>query len=200
MTENPFCVTPDDLLDAVAAAMQRGRFRHAPVVASDRRVLGIVSDRDLREHKGYLGSTKVSAVLSEPAIAVRPEDQIEDAAQIMIERQIGALPVVDSEQRVIGIVTTTDLLRALLDGIGGAEAVRIDLGDVGTHTGLADAVRAIQDAGGTVLSIGTGAVSEDSPRRFYVRVPAAGAARARSALQAAGFAAERLPATAMKER
>jgi acetoin utilization protein AcuB len=202
MTENPFCATPEDLLDAVAAAMQRGRFRHVPVVASDRRVLGVVSDRDLREQKGYWSSTKVSAVLSEPAVAVRPEDPIEDAAQTMLERKIGALPVVDREQRVVGIVTTTDLLRAMLDSIGGAEAVRIDLGLAGDRTGLADAVRTIEGAGGTVLSVGTGAVGEDSPRRFYVRVPAAGAARALGALQAGGFAAtaERVQATAPKER
>lgn len=202
MTENPFYVTPGDLLDAVAAAMQRGRFRHVPVVDSDRRVLGIVSDRDLREQKGYWSSTKVSAVISEPAIAVCPEDPIEDAAQIMLERQISALPVVDREQRVIGIVTTTDLLRALLDGIGGAAAVRIDLGVAGDRIELADAVRTIEGAGGTVLSIGTGAVGEGSPRRFYVRVLATGAARARSALEAGGFTAstERLQATARKER
>ena len=111
MTEKPYCVTPDDLLDAVAAAMQRGRFRHAPVVARDGRLVGVVSDRDLREQKGYLGSTKVSAVLSEPAITVRPEDSIEDAAHIMLERQIGALPVIDREERVVGIVTTTDVCR-----------------------------------------------------------------------------------------
>ena len=120
MTKNPFCVTGDDLLETVADAMRRGRFRHAPVIASDRRVLGIVSERDLREQKGYLSSTKVSAALTEPAITVRADDPIEHAAHIMLERQIGALPVVDAEQRVVGIVTTTDLLRAFLDAAGGA--------------------------------------------------------------------------------
>jgi CBS-domain-containing membrane protein len=52
------CVTPGDLLDAVAAAVQQGRFRHIPVVASDGRLLGIVSDRDLREQKGYWSSSR----------------------------------------------------------------------------------------------------------------------------------------------
>src|SRR5262245_3831827 len=71
MTHNPFCVQPNDMLEAVADAMQRGRFRHAPVVASDRRVIGMVTERDLREQKGYWSSTRVSAALSEPAITVR---------------------------------------------------------------------------------------------------------------------------------
>lgn len=124
MSENPFCAQPNDMLQAVADAMQRGRFRHAPVVAPDRRVIGMVTERDLREQKGYWSSTKVSAALSEPAITVRADDRIEHAAQIMLERQIGALPVVDSDQRVVGIVTTSDMLRAFLDCLGGADAVR----------------------------------------------------------------------------
>jgi acetoin utilization protein AcuB len=201
MTKNPLCVTADDLLDQVAAAMERGRFRHAPVVAGDRRLLGIVSDRDLRGQKGYLSSTKVTAVLSEPAHAIRPEDPIEHAAQLMLEHQIGALPVVDGEQRVVGIVTTTDLIRAFLDALGGAEAGRIDLGVARTPTGVADAVRAIEKAGATVLGIGTSAVAEGSPRRFHIRVPPADVARSLDALRAAGLAipAEGAPATAATE-
>ena len=124
MTENPFCAQPDDMLEAVAEAMRRGRFRHAPVISPDRRVIGMVTERDLREQKGYLSSTKVTAVVSEPAITVCADDPIARAAQIMLERQIGALPVVDGEQRILGIVSTTDVLRAFLDCVGGADPIR----------------------------------------------------------------------------
>jgi acetoin utilization protein AcuB len=118
MTEKPFCTRADELLERVWAAMREGRFRHVPVVSGDGRVLGMVSERDVREQKGYLSSTKVTAVLSEPAITVRAEDRVEDAAKLMLERQTGALPVVDAEQRVVGIVTTSDVLRAFLDRDG----------------------------------------------------------------------------------
>jgi acetoin utilization protein AcuB len=120
MTRKPFVVQQDDLLQVVTDAMQRGCFRHAPVVTCDGGVIGMVSDRDIREQKGYLSSTRVSAALTEPAITVRPEDSIEQAARIMLDRQIRALPVVDAEQRLVGIITTTDLLRAFVDFVGHA--------------------------------------------------------------------------------
>lgn len=188
MTRTPYCVTGEDLLITVAAAMQEGRFRHAPVVTSDGRLLGIVSDRDLREQKGYLSSTKVTAVISEPPIAVRPDDLIEDAAQTMLERQIGALPVIDDAQRVIGILTATDLLRGLLHAVGSDEGIRIDMTVPKSEPlALTDAVAAIERAGGAVLSIGT--VGDDGPaaRRCFVRVTPASAARARTALDQMGL-------------
>ena len=124
MTANPFCAQPDDLLEVVADAMRRGRFRHAPVIAGDRRVIGMITERELREQKGYWRTTKVTGALSEPAITVRADDSITAAAQIMLERQIGALPVVDGEQRIVGIVTTSDLLRALIECVSSAASTR----------------------------------------------------------------------------
>jgi CBS domain-containing protein len=116
MTEEPYCAGVDDHLDAVSAAMERGRFRHVPVVDAEGRLIGIVTDRDLRRHTGYLDTTKVSAAISEPAVAVGRHDSIHDAAQILLDRRIGGLPVIDGERRVIGILTTSDLLRGLLNG------------------------------------------------------------------------------------
>lgn len=190
MTENPWCAAADDLLDVVAAAMARGRFRHVPVVDGEHRLIGIVTDRDLREQKGYLEATKVSAVISEPAVAVGPDDPIEEAAQILLERKIGGLPVIDGGRRVVGILTTSDLLRGMLHAIGGAEGtVRIDLDAAAPGTGFADAVRTIEGAGATVLGLGTYGGGEDCPRRFFVRIPANGAARALEALRTSGTAA-----------
>ena len=188
MTEKPFCANASDLLDMVAAAMEHGRFRHAPVVDAERRLVGMVSDRDLREQKGYLGATKVSAVISEPAIAVGPDDPIEEAAQILLERKIGGLPVIDAERRVVGILTTSDLLRGVLHGIGGTEGtVRIDFEFSTPEQGFAEPVRAIELAGGTVLGLGTFQASDDHPRRFFVRVPTRDAERAAAALREGGF-------------
>jgi acetoin utilization protein AcuB len=124
MTPAPRCATEDALLASVAEAMHAGRFRQVPVIDGDGRLLGIVTQRDIAEHKGYLDSTKVSAALTEPAVSIRPEDPIELAARILLERKIGGLPVVDEERRVLGIITTTDLLRGLLEKTGGTEGRR----------------------------------------------------------------------------
>src|SRR5207344_1472405 len=77
MHEKPYCVTGNDRLDDVARAMAEGQFRHAPVVDGDGLLVGMVSDRDIREHKGHLPTTRVSAAMVEPAITIGPDDPIE---------------------------------------------------------------------------------------------------------------------------
>jgi acetoin utilization protein AcuB len=124
MTRAPRCAAEDERLDSVVEAMHAGRFRQVPVVDGAGHLLGILTQRDIAEHKGYLDTTKVSAAMREPALSIRPEDPIEVAAQILLDRKIGGLPVVDEERRVLGIITTTDLLRGLLSRMGGAEGQR----------------------------------------------------------------------------
>jgi acetoin utilization protein AcuB len=190
MTPAPFCATMNDLIDTVATAMQRGGFRHVPVVDADGRLIGILTDGDLREQKGYLSVTKVSAALSEPAIAVTPDDPLERATQMLLDRRIRGLPVIDAERRVVGILTTTDLLRGLLSGIGGSEGTaRIDVSLPEPGRGFAEVVRAIEAAGGAVLGLGVINTGTSPAQRFFVSVSAGSAAQALSAVQAAGFTA-----------
>lgn len=189
MTAPPYCVTADCRLDAVAEAMERGRFRQVPVVDGDGRLIGIVTDRDLRQHLGYLASTKVSGAMTEPAIAVQPDDPIEHAARILFEHKVGGLPVVDREGRVVGVLTTSDLLRGFLHGVGGAEHTgRIDFRFANPAQGFAEAVRVVEAAGGAVLALGTfDAAGDGSAPCFFVRVAAPSVERAAAALRAAGF-------------
>lgn len=175
MTENPYCVTPEDRLDEVAAVMRDRGFRHAPVVDRDGRLLGMLSERDLREHKGALQATRVSAAMSEPPVAVGPEEPIEQAARTMLKRQIGALPVVGADGRVVGIVTSSDLLRGFVDGsAAGEHTTRIDFRFTTPTQRFADAVKAVEGAGGTVLGLGTFKATADGSdsRRFYIRLTA----------------------------
>jgi acetoin utilization protein AcuB len=119
--------TTESCHDAVAR-MFRNRVRHLPVVGSDRRLVGIVTDRDLRhllftpEFSRALGQVpveellrqmRVDRVMSTPPITVGPDDDLEMAARTMLEDKVGSLPVVDGGQ-VIGIVTETDLLRRIV--------------------------------------------------------------------------------------
>jgi acetoin utilization protein AcuB len=79
-------------------------------------LVGIITDRDLRHHDGYLESTLVDAAMTSSPLVTHPEEAAEKAAKVMIERKIGALPVVQ-DGRVVGIISTTDLLKALLNVI-----------------------------------------------------------------------------------
>ena len=187
MTAQPYSAKSDDLIEAVAGAMQRGRFRHVPVVDADGKLIGIVTDGDLREHKGYLAVTKVSAVLSQPAIAIGPDEPIERAAQLLLSRGIRGLPVIDATGRVLGIVTTSDLLRGLLGGTGPSEGTtRIELNVRPKDGGFAEVVRAIEQAGGVIVGLGTRNAG-DGPR-YSVSVASATAAQALEAVRASGFA------------
>ena len=63
MTKDPVTVTGDDLLIQGRLKMQKGGFRRIPVV-SDGQLVGMITDRDLREHAGYLDRTEVKAAMS----------------------------------------------------------------------------------------------------------------------------------------
>ena len=113
MTKDPVCVTPVDTLEKASHLMATGGFRQLPVI-EDGHLVGIVTDRDLRSHGGYYGSTLVSAAMTSSPFTLSPDDSAESAAQLIIEHKIGSLPVVQSG-RVVGIVSRSDLLRALLN-------------------------------------------------------------------------------------
>lgn len=115
MTPNPQTVRPSDMLAQVEGKMREARFRRVPVTDEHGKLVGIVSDGDLREHVGYLATTRVTAAMSENPITVSTEAAVETAAQLMIWHKLGGLPVVDADGALVGIITESDLLHALID-------------------------------------------------------------------------------------
>ncbi|MFZ0246241.1 CBS domain-containing protein [Candidatus Binatus sp.] len=121
MTSDPIVINPDDTLANAKAIMDDGRFRRLPVVESGR-LVGILTERDIREHTGYLGSTRVNAAMRTALITVTPFNTVEDAARLMLKHKIGGLPIV-ADGKLVGIVTTSDLLRAFLLVVAGASQI-----------------------------------------------------------------------------
>lgn len=113
MTPDPVTIDQHDTLSKAKTIMDAGRFRRVPVMG-DGRLVGIVTERDLREYTGYLESTRVTAAMRTPLITVTPYNTVEDAALLMLKHKIGGLPIV-SDGTLVGIVTTTDLLKAFLN-------------------------------------------------------------------------------------
>lgn len=112
MTYGAATVSTHDTLQTAADLMRNGGFRRVPVV-DDGKLVGIVSDRDVRAHTGYLESTKVTAAMTAELQTVTPRMSVEDAARLMIEHKIGGLPVVE-DGKLVGMITTTDVLKAFL--------------------------------------------------------------------------------------
>jgi acetoin utilization protein AcuB len=112
MSAEPVTISSDATLAKAKALMDTGRFRRLPVVENGR-LVGILTERDLREHVGYLEVTRASAVMKTRLITVAPHDPVEEAARIMVKHKIGGLPVLQGG-KLVGIVTASDLLNALV--------------------------------------------------------------------------------------
>ena len=89
--------------------LDRHRISGLPVVDHDDKVLGVVSGTDLT--RAGTGTLTAGDLMSTPAVTVHPEQAVSDAARVMERHGIERLPVVDEEDRLIGIATRRDLLR-----------------------------------------------------------------------------------------
>ncbi|MGR3867484.1 CBS domain-containing protein [Streptomyces graminifolii] len=104
----------------VVRLLDRHRISGVPVVDHDDKVLGVISGTDLmREQACRTGAEEgriatAEHLMSTPAVTVHPEQPVADAARVMERRGIERLPVVDEEDRLIGIATRRDLLRVFL--------------------------------------------------------------------------------------
>jgi acetoin utilization protein AcuB len=123
MSVDPIAVSPDTAVFDARQTMVKERIRHL-LVTEGQRLLGIVTDRDIRlnlpsqatslsvwEVNYLLARLTVEEVMTTGVIIIGPDQNARNAARLMLEHKIGALPVLDGE-RLIGIITETDVLRA----------------------------------------------------------------------------------------
>lgn len=128
MAREVVTLRPDTTAEEALALSRRKRIRHFPVVEGGT-LVGIVSDRDLRSATPVLGEPGraaalkeilVSEVMSSEPVTANPRDPIELAADVMREKQISCLPVVENGN-LVGIVTSTDMMKALVYLVGANE-------------------------------------------------------------------------------
>jgi acetoin utilization protein AcuB len=128
MTREIVTLSPDETAGTALALCRERRIRHLPVL-KEGRLVGIVSDRDLRSSTPALGDQGRAAALQEilvedvmarDVLTTLPDDPIEHAANVMREERVGCLPVVESGE-LVGIVTSSDVMAALVYLIGAHE-------------------------------------------------------------------------------
>jgi len=125
MTKNPVTASADSTVGQVLATLFELDVRHLPIV-DGRRLVGIVSDRDVRgftelevdveraDERATQLLSPITSVMSGDVIALDPETPVLEAVDTMIEQRIGAVPVVvQHSQELAGIVSYVDVLRAV---------------------------------------------------------------------------------------
>lgn len=115
MTREPACCEPGDSIVRAASLMKQEDVGSLPVVDSheDRKLIGIVTDRDLvvrvlAEGNQVDRATVRDAMSSDPS-ACRETDDVERAVQLMAERQVRRMPIVDGQGRLVGIIAQADV-------------------------------------------------------------------------------------------
>jgi CBS domain-containing protein len=126
MTQNPLTIPIDATVADAVQLLQSAGFRHIPIVNAEHEVIGMLSDRDLRAlsvprtiKEDWFGEfrialeTKVARAMTANVITVDEETAVTEIIELMLDHGIGAVPVVDAERTLIGIVSYVDVLRSL---------------------------------------------------------------------------------------
>ena len=138
MTEQVTCLEKNDNLGKAVEIIQKGNFRHVPIVDEQRRLVGIVSDRDILRHlpsakrepasqtevfRGDLFGVsskdpslkvRITDVMTRDVVSVLPNCSFNNAVKTLHEKRVSCLPVLNSEKEIQGIVTVSDVLRTML--------------------------------------------------------------------------------------
>jgi CBS domain-containing protein len=145
MSEQVVCLGTDANLAAAMDAMQKGQFRHLPIVDKKGALVGLISDRDVLRYLPFMGGQRlpgtgefrsslfhvdmrdsslnlpVKSIMTRNVTLVRPDCIFYDAVKMLQELKISCLPVVDEEKKLWGIITITDVMKTLLGAYEAAE-------------------------------------------------------------------------------
>lgn len=130
MTKKVYTVTTDDNISTAIKLLKEKKIKHLPVVKNDSAIVGILSDRDIKdftpskvttfeikELNYILFTTKIKEIMVKKVISAPPTMAIEEAAMVMYDNNIGCLPVVE-KGKLVGIISDKDLFRVLVDITG----------------------------------------------------------------------------------
>lgn len=183
MTSDVITVTPDTSLLKISKILRDHNVRRVPVVDRDNHVVGIISDRDVRdaspskattldmyEMHYLLAEIKASNIMTEKPITIKPRDTVEKAAMIMLDKKIGGLPVVDDSGKLVGIISDQDVFKVLVDitGVreGGFQIAFAIANKQGANRPVFDALRR---RGARILSV-LSSNNEEGVRHMFIRL------------------------------
>lgn len=120
MSKRPVTIRADADYKKALTLMQEHAMHHIPVLDAGDKLVGVLAERDLLlAAMHYLQSgVEVSEIMHRKVVTAAPDMPITEAAMLMVNNQIGGLPVIDGKRRVVGIITETDIFRAFVELLG----------------------------------------------------------------------------------
>lgn len=183
MSQPPIVISPKTPISDALKMMRQRRIRRLPVVDPAGRLIGIVSDKDLLhaepspatslsiwEITYLLGRITVEQVMTRDVLTVGPTTPLEEAAQILVDRKIGGLPVVEAK-KVLGVITETDIFKVFALLLGAHErGTGVTVTAIDRPGLLADLTGATAKAGGDITAIVTYPADGGSKTSVFLKV------------------------------
>ncbi|MBQ3060161.1 MAG: CBS domain-containing protein [Desulfovibrio sp.] len=183
MTSEVVSVTPDTSLLKIGKLMRDNSLRRVAVVDSENRVVGIISDRDVRdaspskattldmyEMHYLLAELKAKNIMTAKPITVKPSESVERAAMLMLDHKIGGLPVVDDDNRLVGILSDQDVFKTLVNITGVREGgIQVGFEIVNEPGAMKPVFDMLREHGARVLSI-LSANNQAGTRQMFLRL------------------------------
>jgi acetoin utilization protein AcuB len=167
MSRNPVAVSPKASIQEAMELMKKHSIRHLPVVNREKRLVGWVTDTDLRGAliASMIEDLTVGDVMIADPVTVRSSDVLEQAALLITEHKIGGMPVLE-DGKLVGVITVVDILEAFIDimGVLGASS-RLDVQLSDSRDAFQEVSRIIRDHNGEIISVGI--LRQDSAERIY---------------------------------
>ena len=168
MTKPAITIRPETTMPDALDLMRKDHIRRLPVINRKGELVGIVTEADLLkaspseatslsiyEVTYLLSKLTIERIMTRKVITVTEDTPLEEAARIMADHGIGALPVMRGKD-VVGIITETDLFRIFLELFGARRAgVRLTVSMADKPGQLASLAKAITDVGGNIIALGS---------------------------------------------
>lgn len=185
MTTAVISAKEDASMLKVSKLMKEHGIKRVPVVDDEMKLIGIVSDRDIKEASPSKATTldihelsyllselKIRDIMTREPVSVSPMDTIEQVALIMLEKKLTGLPVIDWEKKLVGMITEADIFKIFTEISGvrrGGIQFALELSEEpGSLPPILDLIR---ENGGLLVSVLTGGYKEnDTMRDVFIRI------------------------------
>ena len=188
MTRDPISISPEASIQEAIELMKTHSIRHLAVVDEQERLVGWVSDTELRGVfiASMIEELTVGDVMIADPITVSSSDVLEQAALLISKHKIGGMPVLE-DGKLVGIITVVDILEAFVDimgVLGSSSRLDVRLGD--SRDAFPEVSRIIREHDGQIISVGI--LSQESPERIYsFRIEKCDTEPLRQALEEQGY-------------